>query len=653
MLGTPPTAPRDLSGLPGRGPHPKAVTGNLTVDTSSREQVREFYNAVFSASTGVAINTTAVTGSCEPGTNSPAFVNATLLRINWYRALAGLPASLTFDPGESAQDQAAAVMMSQHGALQHTGSWAGWTCFSSDGTNAAANSNLALGNYGPDAITAYILDNGANNPEVGHRRWILYPQTQVMGTGDVPPENSFNSANATWVFDANFGGPRPATRTPFVAWPPAGYVPYPVAFPQWSFALSNADLSAATVTMQSNGVPEPVTLQGYVTGYGENTLVWYPSSLNPATATTFPFHGTDTVYSVTVSNVATSAGTANFSYNVTLFDPATPGADYAPLQITGPSQPVVNASNVYSSTPASNPNTTGYQWLVAQTAGGNFVDNANSGLVNFTISPTPAYPIITNPPTGSGLCFHLTHFNPAPQLLQIKENLFPSNSATLSFKSLLGYASTSEIARVQVSLDGGSTWQDIYTQAGSNGAGESVFTQHTLSLTSYAGRSILLRFDYDFQSGSYYPQNYPDVGWCLEGITVANSQQLLSQVTNSTASTNFVFAPAQTGNYVLQARGVIFNQFPTDLGTAELVTAVTGPTVISLNSLAVTGKQVRIQFSLASGTASGFHLLQASQLSGPWTTNPAAVLATNVPGSSYQFTATNSAAAGFYRVITP
>src|SRR5487761_1964675 len=103
-----------------------------------------------------------------------------------------------------------------------------WHCFSTEGTNAAASSNLALGYDGPDAITSFIWDFGANNYEAGHRRWILYPQTQVMGAGDVPAQGSFYPANATWVFDANYGGPRPATRTPYVSWPPAGYAPYQV-----------------------------------------------------------------------------------------------------------------------------------------------------------------------------------------------------------------------------------------------------------------------------------------------------------------------------------------------------------------------------------------------------------------------------------------
>lgn len=653
-LGDAPRAPANVSGLPGGGPHPRIVTGSFKVDTSSREQVREFYNAVYLSSDGTPINSTAVTSSCFPGTNSPTFASATLRRINWFRALAGLPAAVTFNAGESIKDQAAAVMMSEHGGLQHTGSWTGWDCFSPDGTNASANSNLALGNYGPDAITAYLWDFGANNYAVGHRRWLLYPQTQVMGTGDVPAENSYYSANATWVFDANYGGPRPGTRTPYVAWPPAGYAPYQVVYPQWSFALSNANLSAATVNLTSNGVLVAVTQQSYAPGYGENTLVWYPTSLDPTTATAFPFSGTDTVYVVTVSNVVTSAGTKNFTYNVTVFDPATPGADYFPLLISGTNRPVVNASNLYCCTSATNPNITGCQWLTAQATNGNLVDNAQNGATNFTVIPTWDYPVITNAPNGSGNCFHLTtHTSFVPHILQLKELLFPTNTTTVSFKSLLGYASSDQVARVQISADNGTSWQDIYTQAGSNGAGESAFTLHTLSLSNSVGENTLLRFNYDFSFGSYYPSTSPNTGWCLENIVVTNAQQLLNLATNSTSSTNLTFTPTQTGNYVLQARSIIFNDFPLDLGTVKQVTAIVGPPVITLNNLIISGSQVKINFTLASGSAASFHLLQMNQFGGVWTTNASAVLTTNIPGSSFQFTTTNGSATRFYRVQTP
>jgi hypothetical protein len=234
------------------------------------------------------------------------------------------------------------------------------------------------------------------------------------------------------------------------------------------------------------------------------------------------------------------------------------------------------------------------------------------------------------------------------------EILYVSNSTTLSFKSLLGYATSDETARVQVSTDGGGSWADLFTEAGTNGAGETAFTQHSISLGAYAGKSAQLRFNFDLaEGGYYYPYSDNYVGWCIEGIAVTNSQKLLNLTTNTTASTNFNFVPTQTGSYLLQTRGMIFTDYPTDIGTAKTVTAVAGPPVITLNAPTLAGNQVSIKFQLNSGSATSFHLLQASQLGGAWTTNGSAVLGTNVAGSSYTFTTTNGPAVRFYRIETP
>ena len=439
----------------------------FSVNGSSREQVRQFYNAVYAASDGVPINSTANIANCVAGTNSAAFTTAILWRINWFRAMSGVPAAVTFDASEITSNQSAALMMSANNQVTHNIP-TNWSCFDPSGANAAENANLALGVNGPDVITDYIWDYGAANANVSHRRGILYPQTQVMGSGDMPAQGPYAAANVTSIYDTNSGGPRPATTWLYVAWPPPGYVPYPVVFPQWFFALSNAEPSVATPTMSSNGVPLSITVRPYVTGPGENTLVWYPSTLDPTTnSTVFPFNGADTFYAITISNVriGSVSNLQSFGYNVTVFDPALPGADYIPTLVSGTNRPTVIGNNPFSCTPSANPNTTGYEWIAAQCMNGNFSDNALNGLANFTISPAPVYPVITNPPVGSGKCFHLTHASPVPQLLQFTEILFPAASTSLAFKSHLGYATTNEVARVQVSTNG-SAWTDIYTETG-------------------------------------------------------------------------------------------------------------------------------------------------------------------------------------------
>ncbi len=58
--------------------------------------------------------------------------------------------------------------------------------FSATGAEAAARSNICLGWEPPGCVLSYMVESGATNASVGHRRWMLLPQTLTMGTGDVP-----------------------------------------------------------------------------------------------------------------------------------------------------------------------------------------------------------------------------------------------------------------------------------------------------------------------------------------------------------------------------------------------------------------------------------------------------------------------------------
>ncbi|MCC6821903.1 MAG: CAP domain-containing protein [Verrucomicrobiota bacterium] len=650
ILGDPPTAPEDVSGLP-TGISILSVTGGFSVNANSREQVRSFYNSVYLASDGVPMFTTSDVATCTPGTNSTAFKEAVLRRINWFRAMAGMPAAVTLDPTLNAKDQEAAVIMSRNGALSHHPPTS-WSCYTGNGDNAASNSNIAIGNAGADAISAYIWDFGANNYEVGHRRWLFYPQTQVMGTGDVPAASGFNSANATWVFDGNFGGPRPATRTPYVAWPPAGYLPYPLAYPQWSFALTNANLSAATVSMKSNGVSVAVSLQPYLNGYGENTLVWVPMGLDATSeATTFPFSGTDTVYTITVTNIQYSTVTTGFTYTVTLFDPTVPGADYAPTTISGTANPGVGQANAYSFTPITN--ATSYEWRVTRPSGYTLNDGAENGLTNVTVNASAGYVVRDSSVAAAGsYSYHLAHPTPpTDQFLTLNQAFVPKTNATLSIRSRLGYASEVQVARVQVSTDSGSSWADIYSQSGSDGPGELSFTTRPFGLSAYSNREIRLRFKYEIGNGSYYPQTSAGVGWYLDDIIVTNAEVWTVLGTNTVATTNFTFTPPQTTNYNLDVRAYLFTEFPLGWGPAKYVTAIVAPPVITMSPPVVSSGQVLLDFTTTAYAS--FKLLQADQLTGAWTTNAAATLTTNVAGNSYRFTTQVGPSARFYRVKSP
>jgi len=658
----------NLTVLPGPKPRFQTITGGFAVNPDAREQVRDFYNAIYPTSDNVPINSTADVADCYPGTNATSFQQAVLRRINWFRAMAGDPANVSLNFVYNSNAQAVAVMISSSGMLNHDPPPT-WPCYSAAGA-AGAGGNQAGGADGADAITLYIWDFGTGNSDVGHRRWILFPSEQIMGTGDVPATNSNIAGNCTYVFDSSINDPRPATRQPYVAWPPEGFVPYQIVYPYWSFALSNADLSAATVTMKSNGVPLTVAIQPYQSGdennqsgAGEDTLVWVPMGLDAnCECTTFPFGGTDTVYSITVSNIGVGATHVGFSYNVTVFDPAVPGADYVPTTITGPTQAMAGAGTSYNCTPLNNTNTTGYQWLTVQLANGSFTESADndltSGLVNFTISPAPNYPVITNAFTGSDpFCIHLCHAgaDSYPQLLQATELLFPATNTVITFSEMLGYATSDETAYVQASTDGGNTWQNLYAQTGTGGGPDFTFYPVTLSLSNYVGGSVLVRFNYSFTGGSYYPQSDNYVGWSLENIVVTNTQRIVNLTTNATATTNFTFTPSSAGNYYLAAAPVIFSQFPLNFGPVKLVsvTPSTNPAIV-LSPPVLTNKQVLLNFTVNNLTNVTYHLLQATQLvNASWATNTTAAFTTNILNSSYRFTATNNPAPQFYRVRTP
>ncbi len=797
------------------------VTGGLSVNTDSREEVRGFYDAIYPASDNVPQDSTADASSCFPGHNSDAFQNADVLRINWFRAMAGMPANIYLDPLDDWGSQQMAVMMSANDALNHDPPPT-YLCYN---TNAAAyaGGDQCLGGDGAEAETLFIWDYGATNFEVGHRRWILYPEENVMGVGDVPGSGTL-AANLTFVFDPQNSSVRPATRQPYVAWPPEGYVPYQVVFPYWSFALTNADFTNATVTMTSNGVPVSTVIQPYRVGYGENTLVWVPMGLDATTGgTSFPFDGTDTVYSVTVGNINYNGAIISYSYNVTVFDPAAAGSDYIPSVLKGPAQAVAGAGTVYDATPPVNPNVTSYNFMTAQLASGNLFDNASEGIVNFTLtpppdytvtttdpngsatcfnlehagtnsyypqlfqlnevllpatntvvsfegelgyattnevarvqvsadgganwtdlyarpgddtpdssltnttlslsnyagdtvllrfnfdyqggeyydggypigwfftdilitntlalvnqatnnstvtnivsgnladsgyngltnftlSPPPYYYVITNPPVGSEpLCFHLAHIDPTSQMLQLNETLVPSANSAISFSSQLGYATSDEYALVEVSTNNGANWTDLFSEAGSNGSGETNFTPCTLSLASCAGQPTLLCFNYSFTGGSFYVGSANYFGWNIEDILITNTQQ---QLVTTIDTTNFIFTPSQPGTYLLQDQPVIFNQFALSPGPVTLVTAVS-PQTILMNPPVATNRQVQLNFTISGLSATTFSLLQAAKVTGPWTTNNGAPFTTNVPGTSYCFTVTNDSAAQFYRVQSP
>ncbi len=290
----------------------------------SRTAVVARYRGDYLAQAAVPAGWSGNVGQCEAGTTTNAHQQAVLARINYFRALAGLPAA-TLDATGAADLQAAALLMSANAALSHAPP-SSWACFSAMGATGAASANLALGLYGVGAIDAYMDDSGSNNGAAGHRRWLLYPPRSTFATGDSTGGEGAPAANALGVFGALTT--RPSTPEG-VAWPPAGYVPYqnlPARSGRWSFSLAGADFTAASVAVTGPSGPLGVAREPVSTGYGDNTLVFVPHGVS------YDAPASDALYTVTVSGIA-GADVSSVTYRVIVIDPAVDDGTALPVTV--------------------------------------------------------------------------------------------------------------------------------------------------------------------------------------------------------------------------------------------------------------------------------------------------------------------------------
>ncbi len=286
------------------------------VNLQDRQTSLDLYRTVYAPTTDVQVAWSGAYDSCDAGETSSEYKAAVLSRVNYFRAMAGVPANIVFSPQYNNMAQDAALMMSRNATLDHNPP-STWACYTEDGATAAGLSNISIGYHGIDAVTSQMAEYGDNNYKAGHRRWLLCPQSQYFGTGDVTgvDDNSFRPANALWVVDQeHYYDSRPNTREEFVAWPPPGYVPAPVVFPRWSFSYAGADFSSASVSMTSDGQPIGVRLENLADNMCEPTLVWAPEvdwqSLDLSA---------DRTFEVTVHNVRVGGESRTFAYTVVVF----------------------------------------------------------------------------------------------------------------------------------------------------------------------------------------------------------------------------------------------------------------------------------------------------------------------------------------------
>ena len=143
-----------------------------------------------------------------------------------------------------------------------------------------------------------------------------------------------------------------------------------------------------------------------------------------------------------------------------------------------------------------------------------WTEDAENG-TTFVIDGTdPNYSLIQSDIVSQGTyAFHLANPGLNDNWFEIDQSLTMQSDTKLFFTSRLNWATSAQVAKVQISTDGGSTWPtDIFSQPGDGGSGEGAFGLKEIDLSSYSGQQLRFRFYYDFTGGSGFPQTTTSVG---------------------------------------------------------------------------------------------------------------------------------------------
>jgi hypothetical protein len=470
----------------------------FAVNNFDRNDVVAFWHAVYKASEGYEKRvdwTGNYTGN--PGKTSAVFAQDIERRLNFFRALCGVPPFAkvnqksrlvvkssdphkpqpTMTKEEAAQE--AALMLVRNfdpvtgndPAITHDPSPAliGWT---KAAWNANANGNLAFGVYGPGAITEYMVEElsagtatSTWNTLVGHRRWALFPQATSFGSGDQPGASAYKPpTNVLYVFqkDSELKATKIST---FTTYPAAGFFPAPVNSRYWSISREGADFSSASVRVtDSKGKVLPVTGVMANSSYAEPALLWQVPP--PAASRSVE---KDASFKISVTGIKGDGIPSSYNYSVTLINPDCITSDQ---RISGSAVASSKKDTFYQFTPPSGADAVAvavYQrskapWTenAEPLAGSRIIDNTSSsysltadlGLLGAFggVTGTRAYRLTF--PT----IYDLIQRKVPDQSFEINRDILPGAGAKLRFVYRRGYMTTSTSLFVETSSNGGVTW---------------------------------------------------------------------------------------------------------------------------------------------------------------------------------------------------
>ena len=473
----------------------------LSVNNHNRNDVIAFWHENYLSSEGYE-KRIKWTGNYngKAGSTSKDFIKDVERRINYFRAMAGVPANVEvntpstvvinssdpFKPSPStkksdAAQQAALMLILNYNpsngsapAFTHNPSRS-LKAWSSAAWNANANGNLGFGIYGPGAITEYMAEELSTgtatsswNSSVGHRRWILYPNATHFATGDTPGRSASTPPTNVLYVSHSDNELASGQTSNFVAYPTPGYFPAPINSRFWSFSLAGADFSSAKIRMtDTSGKAVPVSMVKSGTGYGDPAIIWKVEESASSSHVS-----SDKTFRVTVSGVRGVGNPSSFSYSVTLINP---DRLTSPHSITGPSSANSKAATAYFFTPPAEAEALRINTFRQRRA--SWKEQATKSSRKTIIDNTsPSYPLLAKMKSKRGFgklsgskAFNLTfptsydliERGVPVQSFEIARDILPKKRAKLKFLYRRGYMTTGSTLILEISKDGGVTWKTL------------------------------------------------------------------------------------------------------------------------------------------------------------------------------------------------
>ncbi len=296
---------------------------------------------------------------------------------------------------------------------------------------------------------------------------------------------------------------------------------------------------------------------------GANTFTWSPASglsstnssvvtTNTSSTTVYTVTGTD-INGCTNTHVSTVTVTATpFAATITAAQSSFCSGGSTQLSATATLPPVIFADDFNSTLSAWAIDNTGStnagtipltQWKV-QPNGYNYAS------VETFHSPDNSQFAMTNAdPAGSSSTTHSIMTSPAFSLAGY-------TSATLTYQHYLRSTNSSDVVKVEISTNGGSSWSTLQNYPGGTNAGSaSSFASVNISLNSYLGQSnVKIRFNYQSPWNWYWlvdnlsitgVGSYPNISWS-PAADLYNDAALTSPYTGAITSTVYAAPTAPT-----------------------------------------------------------------------------------------------------------